>query len=321
MRCIQMFRGINCEYRIDTALQIPSRRGIRFIHRPRGACQLHHSRRSLVNTMAVQGWVHSEQTQAPQATPATLLRGAARGEPLAWLLQTAARDLVDSAGAVRAGVWLMRGSRTDLNGKFFRGSVPRLEGIILEVGDGFLPERWTDFSPAASEVLALMHISDDELLLRGAESRQLRLGPIAQSPQTLWLPLRNAGKPIGLAMVAWKSESAPLDVSPLRVLADAFALAATMSLELPSNEARHPWQSFPLDDYRARAMEAEALLAGVADSAESGIVLFDPDGNLRLANDRFMQFFGLSRPEVAEVKTSSALASSVTANFREPEKI
>jgi two-component system NtrC family sensor kinase len=133
--------------------------------------------------------------------------------------------------------------------------------------------------------------------------------------------LRSAGKPIGLAMVAWKCESAPLDVSPLRVLADAFALAATALPELASNEARNPWQSFPLGDYRARAMEAEALLAGVADSAESGIVLFEPDGNLRLTNDRFVQFFGLSRPEIAEVKTWTALASSVAASFREPEKM
>jgi PAS domain S-box-containing protein len=271
--------------------------------------------------MAVQGWIHSEQTQIPQASPATLLRGAARGEPLEWLLQTVARDLVDAAGAVRAGVWLMRGSRPDLNGKFIRGSAPRLEGLLLETGDGVVPERWIDFSPTAPEVLALMHIGDDELLLRGAESKQLRMGTIEQSPQTLWLPLRNAGKPLGLAMVAWKCESAPLDVSPLRVLADAFALAAKASRELPANAARDSWQSLPSDDFRARTMEAQALLAGVADSTESGIVLFDPDGNLRLANDRFVQLFGFSRPEISKVRTWSALASSVTTNFREPEKM
>jgi two-component system NtrC family sensor kinase len=112
-----------------------------------------------------------------------------------------------------------------------------------------------------------------------------------------------------------------VDVLPLRVLADAFALAATALPELPSNEARPPRQAFPFDDFRARAMEAEALLTGVADSAESGIVLFDPDGNLRLANGRCVQFLGLSRQEIAAVKTWRALATSVAANFREPEKM
>ncbi len=61
--------------------------------------------------MAVTGWIHAGMAPAAsRSTPATLLRGAARGESLEWLLQTAARELLAAAGAARAGVWLLRGA-------------------------------------------------------------------------------------------------------------------------------------------------------------------------------------------------------------------
>ena len=143
--------------------------------------------------MAATGWIHAGMSGALRATPAALLRGAARGEPLDWLLQTVARELVESAGAPRAGVWLLRGASN-------------LEGILLEAADEFSPEQLIKVSLNSPEILALMRTTGDEILLRGAESEDLRLGPIAPSVQSLWLPLRNAGKPIGLAMVGWQRE-------------------------------------------------------------------------------------------------------------------
>src|SRR5580704_11938510 len=137
--------------------------------------------------MAVTGWIRAGMSPALRATPAALLRGAARGEPLEWLLQTAARELVDAAGAARAGVWLLRGASN-------------LEGISLEAVDGSAPEQWISGSLNSPEVLALMQTTGDEIVLRGAESEDLRIGPVAPSVQSLWLPLRNAGKPIGLAL-------------------------------------------------------------------------------------------------------------------------
>ncbi len=258
--------------------------------------------------MAVTGWIHAGMSPALRATPAALLRGAARGEPLEWLLQTAARELVDAAGAARAGVWLLRGASN-------------LEGISLEAGDQSVPERWTSVSLHSPEVLALMQTSGDEIVLRGAESEDLRIGPVAPSVQSLWLPLRNAGKPIGLALVGWQRESAPIDAAPLRMLADALALAAPTALGNSANQPLRLVKAFSPDIFRTRALEAEALLAGLADSTDSGIVLFDPVGNVRLANDRFAQFFGLSRNEVAETQTWRTLASSVAGRFLEPEKL
>jgi PAS domain S-box-containing protein len=258
--------------------------------------------------MAVTGWIHAGMSPAQRTTPAALLRGAARGEPLEWLLQTAARELLDAAGAARAGVWLLRGASN-------------LEGISLEAADESLPERWLNVSLNSPEVLALMQTSGDEVLLRGAESEDLSVGPVAPSVQTLWLPLRNAGKPIGLALIGWQRESAPIDVAPLRMLADALALAAPAALGNSANQPLRLVKQFAPDIFRTRALEAEALLAGLADSTDSGIVLFDPTGNVRLANDRFAQFFGLSRTEISEAQTWSALASSVAGHFLEPEKL
>jgi PAS domain S-box-containing protein len=258
--------------------------------------------------MAATGWIHAGMSPALRATPAALLRGAARGEPLEWLLQTAARELVDAAGAVRAGVWLLR-------------SASNLEGILLEGADEFVPERWSSVSLNSPEVLELMRTSGDEILLRGAESESLRLALIAPSAQSLWLPLRNAGKPIGLAMVGWPCESAPIDVAPLRMLADALALAAPGALGNSANQPLRLVKQFTPDIFRTRALEAEALLAGLADSTDSGIVLFDPTGNVRLANERFAQFFGLSRTEITEAQTWNSLADSVGAHFQEPEKM
>jgi PAS domain S-box-containing protein len=258
--------------------------------------------------MAVTGWIHAGMSPALRATPAALLRGAARGEPLEWLLQTAARELVDAAGAARAGVWLLRGASN-------------FEGISLEAGDGSISEQWISASLHSPEILALMQTSGDEIVLRGAESEDLRIGPVAPSVQSLWLPLRNAGKPIGLALIGWQRESAPIDVAPLRMLADALALAAPTALGNSSNQPLRLVKAFSPDIFRTRALEAEALLAGLADSTDSGIVLFDPVGNVRLANDRFAQFFGLSRNEVAETQTWSTLAASVAGRFLEPEKL
>jgi PAS domain S-box-containing protein len=258
--------------------------------------------------MVVAGWIHSGMTPVSRATPATLLRGAARGESLEWLLQTGARELLAAAGAAHAGVWLLRGASN-------------LEGVFLEAGHELLRERWVSVTLNSPELLAMVHSGDEEVMLRGTESEDLRLGSIPQSTQSVWLPLRHAGKPIGLAFAGWKRESAPVETASLRMLADALALAAPSALGNSAHQPLRLAKSSAPDIFRTRALEAEALLAGLADSTESGIVLFDPQGNVRLANGRFAEFFGLSRVEMAAAQTWSALAFSVSAHFSEPEKL
>jgi len=271
--------------------------------------------------MALHGWIHEEQSLAAQVSPATLLRGAARGATLEWLLQTAARDLVEAGGAARAGVWLVRDTQPAIDAKFIRGGAPCLEGVLFESGDGFVSEQWTNSRLNSTEIITLMNSSEEEILLRGTESELLRPEPIAPSPQTLWLPLRYSGKPIGLAYVAWERESAPVAVAQLRALADAFAVSVASTSENHRDQCRASSPVFSLDEFNVRATEAEAALACMADSTESGILLFDSQGNLRLANDRFAQLFGLSTKEIGEARTWNSLAKMVSKFFRDPENM
>ena len=122
--------------------------------------------------MAVTGWIHAGMARVSRATPATLLRGAARGESLEWLLQTAARELLAAGGVARAGVWLLRGASN-------------LEGVILEAANDSLSERWVATTLNSPEILALLQTDDDEVLVRGTESENLRLGLIPESAQSL----------------------------------------------------------------------------------------------------------------------------------------
>lgn len=273
--------------------------------------------------MALHGWIHEEQSPASQVGPAALLRGAAHGATLQWLLQTAARDLVEAGGAACAGVWLLRDSQPAFDAKFIRGNSPRLEGVFLEANDGLASERWTNSRLNSPDILTLMHSSEEEILLRGTESELLRPDSIAPSPQTLWLPLRNAGKPVGLAYVAWSRESAPVAVAQLRSLADAFAVssASASTSQEKTTQQRDLSPVFSADEISMRSAEAEAALASVADSTESGIVLFDSQGTLRLANERFTQLFGLSQKEVASAQTWNSLSKLVSVCFGDPENM
>ncbi len=118
-----------------------------------------------------------------------------------------------------------------------------------------------------------------------------------------------------------KTESAPIDTQALRTLADAFAVAASASARIAPVEQRRNAQSAAANGFRLRAGEAEALLASVADSTDAGIVLFDPQRQCAaLANERFAQFFGLSRQQVEKAKSWNVLAASVSEHFREPSE-
>src|SRR6202050_4152932 len=62
-----------------------------------------------------------------------------------------------------------------------------------------------------------------------------------------------------------------------------------------------------------------AELISVAESADVGLVLFDPGQNLRLVNARFAEFVGAERSVLAQTRTWRVLASSLAEQFRDPQ--
>jgi len=64
--------------------------------------------------------------------------------------------------------------------------------------------------------------------------------------------------------------------------------------------------------------QAEVELRTVLDSVDSGVLLFDLEGRVRLVNDRFMQLVGLDRRRTAELATFEALVEAIAGHFREP---
>jgi two-component system NtrC family sensor kinase len=67
-----------------------------------------------------------------------------------------------------------------------------------------------------------------------------------------------------------------------------------------------------------RALGAEAQLACVAESSDTGIVLHDEADNLSLINERFIQLVGIPRQLLAEARTGSRLAVIMAEQFSDP---
>jgi len=67
-----------------------------------------------------------------------------------------------------------------------------------------------------------------------------------------------------------------------------------------------------------KAKRVEAELRSLLDSMDSGVLLLDRSGQMRLANDRFAQLLGLAAGRVAEFATFDSLVEAVADHFRDP---
>lgn len=242
---------------------------------------------------------------ADHSAAARLLRLAAKGEALAQIVQFAARELFEAGGADRAGVWILT-----------QGQSRELQGVVLEDGNAHIPERWLKLDPNAPALSGLMDSGVDEVLLKGSDSEQMRFGPLTGAAKALWLPIHAARKPMGLALVAWRDESAPMETSAVRAIADVLGFAAACNADEP--EASGSFDHLSASDVQARALNAEAEIVGLANATEEGIILYDLTGGIRLVNDRFAQLVGFTRLVLSVCKTWHILAHSVAERFRDP---
>src|SRR5271169_4456263 len=91
-------------------------------------------------------------SRADQSAAARLLRLAVKGEALARILESGARELLDASSADRSGVWLLN-----------QGQTRELQGVVLEPGDGLIPERWLKLDPDSPALAGLMDSTVDEV--------------------------------------------------------------------------------------------------------------------------------------------------------------
>jgi two-component system NtrC family sensor kinase len=260
--------------------------------------------------MATSGWIETgREDHDPMNGVAALLRGAVRGDSLERLLSAAARELLEAGCADRAGAWLLSGYSGD--------SSRTLDGFLVESTAGLIPEQWMSLDLAQPDLLELLEGGADDVLLQGAGLAHANLAQLSGISKTLWLPLRIAGEPVGLALVAWRRDVSAVQTPPLRALADTLSLLAGERRFREASALRRelPGES---NEMRIRALEAEAQLVSVADAADSGMVLFDGKSNVRLLNDRFAQLLGVSRQSLVSARTWRSLAAAVSDYFEEP---
>ncbi|MFZ0821485.1 MAG: ATP-binding protein [Candidatus Acidiferrales bacterium] len=242
---------------------------------------------------------------ADHSAAARLLRLAVKGEALTRIVEFGTRELLDASSADRSGVWLLN-----------QGQTRELQGVVLEPGNGLIPERWLKLDPDSPALAGLMDSTVDEVLLKGTDSKQMRFGPLEGAGKVLWLPMHVAQKTIGLALVAWRDEAALVETSALRAIADALGFAAACSVDEP--RAFGSLTRFSSCDLMERAINAEAAIVNLANESDAGIILYDKNGEILLLNDRFAQLVGLTRQGLNFCKTWHDLARAVPERFREP---
>ncbi len=247
----------------------------------------------------------SGEPAADNSAAARLLRLAVKGEALARIVEFGVRALFSASSADRVGVWLLT-----------QGQMPALHGVVLEAGDGHVPERWLKLDPNSPALRGLMQSGVDEILLKGSDSEQMRFGPLTGAAKALWLPIYVARRTLGLALMAWRDDAAVIETSAVRAIADVLGFAASCNADEP--EESSSFDHLSASDVMARALNAEAEIVSLANASDEGIILYDVTGGIRLVNDRFAQLVGITRQVLALCKTWHNLSHAVAERFRDP---
>jgi two-component system, NtrC family, sensor kinase len=216
---------------------------------------------------------------------------AARAVGLNELLHRSARALLMLAGADRAGVWLA-GSRQGEPGP----------GCVVEAVPGPTPEQWKRLDISTPFLRAALDSENPLRVELSAGETAPQLGALVGMRSAVWIPLRASDRAIGLALVAHARPSGQLDTEELRAKAEAISLAIQ----------HHQ------DSCRVERLESE--IAGLVDSIESGVLLLDADGNIRMASERLGAIFGVQSRRLAEFRTVDGLIDGLAPQFSRPSE-
>jgi signal transduction histidine kinase/CheY-like chemotaxis protein len=197
--------------------------------------------------MPTVGWMRKWRSSRDREDPARApVLAAARGEPLSQLLHLGARAMLAAAGADRAGLWLS-GDRRGESGA----------GCVVEAQPGPIPEQWKRLDISTPFLRAALENPDPLSVEFIAGEKTPRLGPLIGMHSAVWIPLRDRGRTVGLAMVGYARPPGPLDLEALRARADEITLAVQHQRSIARRE-------LAAEELRAQLQLSRAILCGVA---------------------------------------------------------
>jgi signal transduction histidine kinase/CheY-like chemotaxis protein len=197
--------------------------------------------------MPAAGWMRRWRGSRGAAVRASApVLAAARGEPLSQLLSLGARAMLAAADADRAGLWLSVGHRGESG-----------TGCVAEKVPGPIPEQWKRLDVSMPYLrAALESTSPLQVELIDGETGHY-LGPLIGMHSAVWIPLRERGRTLGLAMVSYTRPPGQLDLDALRARADEITLAVQHHRNSRRNE-------LAAEELRAQLCLSRAILCGVS---------------------------------------------------------
>jgi len=193
--------------------------------------------------MPAVGWMRKWRgVRVADGRASSLIRGAARGEPLERLLEIGAECLLDIAAADRAGIWLLG----ELAGK------PG-PGHVVEAGSSPVPEQWKHLDVSTPFLRAALESPEFLEVELGPEGSMPRLGPLLDLRRVVWLPLRQGERLLGLAMAGYEQSRGSIVHEELRSLSDEMVVAFGQARALRRGEQA-------AEDFRAHARLQSSLL-------------------------------------------------------------
>jgi PAS domain S-box-containing protein len=223
---------------------------------------------------------------AGQAIPAperfgSVALAAAAGQPLGYLLELTAENLLHAGGGDRAGVWLVSNETGQSRDVRFAGSVPAP-----------LSQDWQLFDPV-SAIHAPQEESGEPREMNGPELSALPPnGPLSCMHSAVWLPLRVRSICFGVAMVAAASAEFTFAIEPLK------RLTAELSLALAEESDRR------------QADLARGETQALFESAGEALVILNEQASIEQANRRARDVLRLSAAGAPQILLADLFADS-----------
>jgi len=238
---------------------------------------------------------------------AAIARAAARSEPIEKLLEIATRSLLQIGSGERAAIWL-------------KGAHPSgiCLGTVMQAGSGIVPQEWKALDISLPFFRTLLENQDPVVTRLDRGSDVSAIGPLTGMGKAAWAALRAKRNLVGLAMVAYANPRRAVDTVLLGALADTLALGVAQAHDPEGGHSEALAEHLTvLRAAEQKAARVEAELLALLDSVESGVLLFDAAGRIRLANSHFAQIMGLETRRVQELGDFESLVEIISPRFRD----